>query len=246
MQTLNDIVQDLQPIAEAGFPGCICPVIFLGGCNFTCPYCLNADIVTSSSERRRIPLSDIENYVKDNGEDNILISGGEPCLQPLLGDLIDALKAMGLKVRLSTNGSRHEVLHRMIYKHGVSFVAMDIKTDLYNPLKYKMFMSETDRIETMTSMAILNETVKDKHGLPDGFSFEFRTTLYPPAVGKDEIEKISHQISPQAIWYLQQFRPRRDLLSKEAETMTAHSDEELNELLAIARKTIKSSFVRWP
>ncbi len=247
MHKLDNIIVKMNSIAEAGFPDVMCPVIFLGGCNFKCPYCLNADLVTNPRDRKFIPLSEIEKYVKDNGEEHILISGGEPCLNPDLGDLIDALKKMGLKVRLSSNGSRAEVLHDMIFDHGVSFVALDVKTDLTSSQNWGHFMSEDDRDDAVASVYFLNILLDQdvvKH--MDGFTFEFRTTLYPPLVGWDQIESISKTIHPDSVWYLQQFRPREGLLSPEASSVKPYTTEELDELVKLAQKRVKKTYVRWP
>jgi pyruvate formate lyase activating enzyme len=234
----------MLPIAEAGFPDVMCPVIFLGGCNFKCPYCLNSELVTNPTGDKTIPVDEVIKYCLDNGEESILISGGEPCLQPGLGHLVDLLQSNGISVRLSTNGSRADILEEMIYDHGVSFVAMDIKTDLFNSSKWSMFMDEMERDEVLASMTILN--YHDVKRVAKGFSFEFRTTLYPPAVGEMEIEAISSRINPKAIWYLQQFRPRDGLLSTDASSVTPYTKDEVNFLLAVAKERVSKTFVRWP
>ena len=234
----------------------MCPVIFLAGCNFRCPYCLNADLVFPSADRKPIPLEEIERYVKDNGEEHILISGGEPCLDPGLGPLVDALKAMGLKVRLSTNGSMADVLEDMVFRHGVSFVAMDLKTDINDRSVWGAFMQGDREVENVRrSMGLLHSTLypADSTVYPgtslrpaDGFSFEFRTTLYPPYVGEEEIFQLSFLIDENAVWYLQQFRPREGLLDPAASTVRPFTQGQLDRLLSIARKRVKRTELRWP
>lgn len=247
MQDLDHIIQGLQPIGEAGFPSVICPVIFIGGCNFTCPYCLNADLVKNPKDRKFIPLSEIEKYVKENGEEHILISGGEPCLNPALGDLVDALKKMGLKVRLSTNGSRQHVLYSMIFDYGVSFVAMDIKTNIWYGDKWKKFMTEDERNSVRDSVEILDSTLMgNKEKAPEGFTFEYRTTMYPRAVSREDVMAISETVNKDAIWYLQQFRPREGLLSPEASSVKPYTNEELDKFVNLAKNSLKKTYVRWP
>lgn len=239
----------MQPVAEAGFPSVMCPVIFLEGCNFKCPYCLNADLV-NHGDRKEIPLTEIESYISDNGEDNILISGGEPCLHPALGKLVDIFRGMGVKVRLSTNGSRPGVLEDMIFKHRISFVAMDLKTDLWEEDRWSRVITESDMEGVMASFILMNHIADKSHlscGEPeDDFTFEFRTTLYPPLVGEKEIDRLASMMSRNAVWYLQQFRPREGLLGSESETVSPYCTKAVDHLADVARKKIRNVHVRWP
>ena len=44
-------------------------------------------------------------YVRQTGVQNVTLTGGEPLLQPHIGELITALGALGYRVEIETNGS---------------------------------------------------------------------------------------------------------------------------------------------
>ena len=117
--------------AEAGYPSVIWPVVFVPGCNFRCPYCLNTEVVLDQTNLI-VPLEKIRKHVDDNQEDRILISGGEPTMHPNLGNLIRTFQAMDLKVGISTNGSYPERLKDLVDNFGLCYVAMDIKCGMDN------------------------------------------------------------------------------------------------------------------
>ena len=128
MQSSLPQISKMNEVSEAGFPDIMCPVVFLSRCNFKCPYCLNTELV-SPKEIKSIPISEVLQYVKDNREEHILISGGEPCLHNNICNLVDVFRNSGLRVRLSTNGSFPHTLQKLIFHHSLSFIAMDIKTE---------------------------------------------------------------------------------------------------------------------
>ena len=61
--------------------------------------------------------------------EGVVISGGEPTLQPDLRDFITSCRNMGYKIKLDTNGSRPEILIPLLEDGLVDYVAMDIKAD---------------------------------------------------------------------------------------------------------------------
>ena len=79
------------------------------------------------------------------------------------------------------------------------------------------------------------------------FTFEFRTTLDPRYVDKNAIKAISCLISPNAVWYLQQFRARKGLLGGDYMADVKPYDEEtLNEFVRIAKENVENVRLRWP
>ena len=96
----------------------ICSVVFLGRCNFRCPYCHNKDIVLWPQKLPDLPLQDIRDFISSHGEwlDGIVISGGEPCLDQDLPNLINEFRNLGLKIKLDTNGSQPELLNQLNIK----------------------------------------------------------------------------------------------------------------------------------
>lgn len=91
-----------------GFPqGAWCTFIRLQGCNLNCAWCdapQARDLEVEHSSQLR-SLVDILTVVKQKGNRRVLITGGEPLLQPAVTDLIDELLDQGHQVQVETNGS---------------------------------------------------------------------------------------------------------------------------------------------
>ena len=177
----------LQKSSMIDYPGKISCVVFLTGCNFTCPYCHNPALVKSgaagacamSSEKLFEFLAARRNFLE-----GVVISGGEPTLQRDLPALCGRVKAMGYPVKLDTNGSRPGVLGDLIRRGLVDYLAMDIKTDPsgYFPcIRNKKIGPENLQSSIRQIMA---------SGLP----YEFRTTCMRPLVDETILEGICRLI----------------------------------------------------
>ena len=59
--------------------------------------------------------------------DGVCITGGEPLLQPDIGDVISKVKDMGYAVKLDTNGFYPDRLKELTDSGAVDYVAMDVK-----------------------------------------------------------------------------------------------------------------------
>ena len=77
------------------------PAVFvrLGKCNLACGWC-----DTDYLKFGMMNLSDILGRLKTYTARNIIITGGEPTIQPHLDTLLDALKAEGYFLCIETNG----------------------------------------------------------------------------------------------------------------------------------------------
>jgi hypothetical protein len=70
--------------------------------------------------------------------DGVVVSGGEPTEHPHLREIIAGIRALGLPVKLDTNGTNFEILRELVQGGLVDFVAMDLKAPLekYIPLGF--------------------------------------------------------------------------------------------------------------
>ena len=119
----------IQKTSLLDFPGKVSAVVFTQGCNFFCPYCHNAGLVLC----RDAPLAFTEAATfltkRQKVLEGVVVTGGEPALQSDLEDFCAFCKHLGYAVKLDTNGSRPEVLERLLELKLVDYVAMDIKAD---------------------------------------------------------------------------------------------------------------------
>ena len=88
-----------------------------------------------------------------------------------------------------------------------------------------------------------NEKIKESVDflLSGAVPYEFRTTVVKELHTKDDILKISEEISGAAKWYLQQFVDSGNLIGS---GFSAYLPSELEEFAAAARKNIPETFVR--
>ena len=77
------------------------PAVFvrLGKCNLACSWC-----DTDYLKFGMMSLSGILGRLKNYSARNVIITGGEPTIQPHLAALLDALKAAGYRLCIETNG----------------------------------------------------------------------------------------------------------------------------------------------
>ncbi len=122
------------------WPGKISSVIFVPGCNFRCPFCHNADLV-SRKGFTQIPEKLIFADLKSRKKwiDAVVVTGGEPTLQADLSRFLSRIRRMGLMTMVHTNGTKPEVIEKLIKKKLVDYWAMDLKGDLQNYSNYTNF-----------------------------------------------------------------------------------------------------------
>ena len=163
------------------FPGRVACTVFLGGCNFRCPYCHNSELFDGTAE----PVMDEEELLaflqKRKGIlDGVCITGGEPTLQPGLENLLRRIKEMGYPVKLDTNGYRPEVLKKLVMEGLVDYVAMDIKN---GPDHY----GETVGLSKM-DLSRIEESIRFLTG--GHVDYEFRTTMVAQLHSETSVEQM--------------------------------------------------------
>ncbi len=122
------MIAGLQKMTLLDFPGKVACTVFLAGCNYRCPFCHNAELFTGKVPEMMSEEAFLEFLETRTGLlEGVCVSGGEPTGDPGLEQLLIRIKAMGFAVKLDTNGSRPEVLERLLENKLVDYVAMDVK-----------------------------------------------------------------------------------------------------------------------
>jgi len=183
--------------------GKVACTIYLAGCDFRCPYCHNRDLVLRPNEIEEVDENYIFEYIDENSDflDGVVISGGEPLLNSDLISLIKKLRALGMKIKIDTNGNHPDELEDLIGAGMLDFVAMDIKSSL------------NERYDIVTDTKIdVNNIRRSIHILMNsGIDYEFRTTLAPVFVKESDINAICKEIEGAKRYRLHQFRPKNTL-----------------------------------
>ena len=116
------------------YPGHLASTVFLGKCNFRCPFCHNSMLVLEPQNAEQIDFETVLSHLnkRKNILEGVCITGGEPTLNPKLTDLIRAIKDVGLLVKLDTNGYRPDILEKLFNDNLIDHIAMDIKSSRNN------------------------------------------------------------------------------------------------------------------
>lgn len=217
------------------YPGKVAATVFTGGCNFSCPFCHNGELVTSPGKMETIPIWEIMEFLdKRKGLiDGIVITGGEPTIYPGLRDFILKIKEKGFLVKLDSNGHEPLVLEKLIQENIIDYIAMDIKN---SPEKY----AETAGLKKIDISRIIKSVEIIKNS---GIDYEFRTTVMKEFHNKEDIVKIKDWLGSSKKYVLQNYNPKEGQV--EDIIFTPFSEEELEEFKEILSENIQKVEIRY-
>ena len=222
----------LQKMTLLDFPGHVACTVFLGGCDFRCPFCHNFELVDSSAPAV-MEEEELLSFLKKRGGllDGVAITGGEPCLHPGLPDLLKKIRELGFQVKLDTNGAHPALLSTILEQRLADYVAMDIKNSPENYAR-TVGLQEIDLAPVRESVQLLMAGETD---------YELRTTVVRELHTADDFEKIGSWIAGARRYFLQAFADRDSvpfggLHAPDAETMRAYAE--------IARKYVPDTALR--
>ena len=227
-------IQGLQKLTLLDFPGQVACTVFLGGCNFRCPFCHNASLVLEPGQGPEITQEELLAFLKKRQGvlDGVCVTGGEPLLWPALPELLQKIKALGYQVKLDTNGSRPELLRQLVQEGLVDYVAMDIKAGPQN-YAHVAGVPGFDLTPIEQSVAFLKSGVV-KH--------EFRTTVVAPLHTSRDFGEIGHWLQGEERYFLQGFVDSGALMQNVG--LAAYTKEEMEEFLELVQKNIPHAALR--
>ena len=217
----------LQKTSLLDYPGKISAIIWTVGCNFKCPFCYNPQLVKGEVEL--IDENKIFSFLKKrkNLLEAVSITGGEPLLQQDIVGFTEKLKKMGYLVKIDTNGTFPDRLEKLLDEKLVDYVSMDVKAPLekYNELTgVKVNVSKIKK-----SIEIIKNQASD---------YEFKTTIIPSFLSKEDIVKIAELLKNSKRYYLQQFKNDTPLISEDLRQIKPYPREYLEGII----EQIKSFF----
>ena len=207
------LINGFQKLTILDYPGKVACIVFTPGCNFRCPFCHNASLVTHIDKDTYLDVDEVLSYLKKRQGllDGVVITGGEPLLQDGIEEFIAEIKALGYCVKLDTNGSFPEKLISIVEKGLVDYVAMDIKNS-------KEKYAETIGVDDFNITPIEKSV---EFLLQNKVDFEFRTTIVDGFHTLDDIQDIVVWIKGTHKYFLQNFVDSGDLIKPDLKPVSA-------------------------
>lgn len=180
------------------YPGKIAAVWFVPGCNYDCFYCHNRSLIDGSYQL--LDVGEVWGFLKKRAGllQGLVITGGEPTLQPALTEVIRQAKELGYKIKLDTNGSRPQVVAELLAGKLCDYYAVDYKApaarygEMGGPL--------ADPAATRETIRLLLEHRAD---------FQVRTAVYPQ-LSRDDLVCMAKELPVVPLWVLNPYRmPQR-------------------------------------
>lgn len=212
------MIEGINPISYNDYPKEVSYVIFLGGCNFGCPYCHNASIVDRKNDEIMFfkvidDLIERKNLIKA-----VVITGGEPTIYgDKLISMIETIKGLGFKVKLDTNGTNPSLVKKILDKDIVDYIAMDIK-NVFD--KYAETVGCKVNLEKIKKSIEIIENSK--------ISYEFRTTINKKDHTITDIEEMISYIKDKKRYFIQNYQYSKEQIGNE--DFGSFKAEELNEI----------------
>ena len=215
------------------YPGHIASTVFLGKCNFRCPFCHNSMLVLEPQNAEQIDFETVLSHLnkRKNILEGVCITGGEPTLNPKLTDLIRAIKDVGLLVKLDTNGYRPDILEKLFNDNLIDHIAMDIKSSRNN---YHIACGLNNIDIGIISKSI--NLIKEKSP-----SYEFRTTLVKGIHTDDDLLDIADWIGNVNLYFLQNYTDSENVMKR---IFSAFSDEEMHHFKELIIDKVPNTKIR--
>lgn len=173
----------IQKLSLIDYSGHLSAVVFTQGCNLRCPYCHNPELVLPQCFGARVSEDEIFSFLATRvGKlQAVVVTGGEPTLHADLPEFLAAIKRMGFKTKLDTNGTRPEALQSLFDEKLIDFVAMDIKAPLAR--YHELSGCRVDVLAIRQSLELI---------LSAPVQHQFRTTVDPKRLSKQDCKDIQN------------------------------------------------------
>ncbi len=218
-----------QKTSLIDYPNRVASILFTSGCNMRCPFCHNGDIVHGFSgpfleeDEAMATLLERKKYI-----DSVVVTGGEPTLQPDLVPFMKKLHENGFNIKLDTNGLLPKILKDSIPY--LDYIAMDIKTSLPN---YPLLGAE--------DVSPLPESIDLV--MSSGVDYEFRCTAVPGLVETENIAQMGEMVKGARLFVFQQYRPEKTL-DPSYGNIQPHPDEVIRGFSKIMEDYVETTLTR--
>ncbi|NLN93252.1 MAG: anaerobic ribonucleoside-triphosphate reductase activating protein [Candidatus Hydrogenedens sp.] len=187
-----------QPFSLTDYPGKVAAILFTQGCNFRCPFCHNTELLPLEASPEKIFNSDQALTLLKKRHallDAVVITGGEPTIQPDLYDFLQQVRTLKLKIKLDTNGCNPQFLAMLLDASLVDYVAMDIK-------------APEEKYDLLSGTAVHYPAIKESITLltKSTIPHHFRTTFMQPLLTQNDLDTIRAELPADARYVVQEYQ----------------------------------------
>lgn len=226
------VIHGLQKMTLLDFPGKVACTVFLGWCDFRCPFCHNWELIDGSAPAE-LDDEKLTDFLKKRRGllEGVAITGGEPMLNKDLPELLRKIRKLGYLTKVDTNGNHPEMLREIIDEKLADYIAMDVKN------------SRERYAQTIGLDKFDISNIEKSIGLIMGSSsdYEFRTTCVEELHDEESFREIGEMIQGADRYFIQKFTDRDTV---HFDGLHAPSDDKMRELLDIIRPYVKSAELR--
>jgi pyruvate formate lyase activating enzyme len=235
----------LRKTSLVDFPGKVAAALFFRGCNLRCPWCQNRQLVLPDApDEELLSLEEALCHIEKRRAilGGVALSGGEPTLYASLATLIARIKALGLAVKLDTNGMAPHALEELLRDRETTpdYIALDLKVA---PARYAELGCKVSDTTAREAMAKVSDTtteaathLKESAALirASGILHEFRSLALPDGFFADSDIDALAPLVDDAPWFFRPFQPG-NCLDTAWDELPATSEDACVELAAHAR-----------
>jgi pyruvate formate lyase activating enzyme len=214
---------DITPFSTLDYPQHLAAIFWFAGCNMRCDYCYNRDIVFSKGTLR---CTEALAFLKERIGllDAVVLSGGEATLYNELIPFAKAIKALGFKIKLDTNGTQPHVILALLEASLIDFVSLDYKAP---PSKFETTTHHKNFDAFNESLMLLINSDLD---------FEVRTTVHTDMLDENDINMIIedlHVKNYRGTYYIQNFLYDENTIGKLKQPLKPLDTSKLKSLLHV-------------
>ena len=215
------------------YPGRLAATVFLGGCNFCCPFCHNGPLVIAPEKAGSISEQEILKFLEKRRGilEGVCITGGEPTIYKELPRFLLSVRKLGYQIKLDTNGTNPGMVKKLEREGLIDMVAMDIKAAPDNYIR-------AAGVQNPSMEAVFETADYLLHGQLD---YEFRTTAVKGIHTREDFMQIGKWIKGAKAYFLQSYRESQEVLCPGFESFTR---EELLGFLRILQAEIPNAAIR--
>lgn len=219
----------MVPVTLIDYPGVLACTIFTTLCNFSCPFCHNyKTLVNGELQQENFSENDVLLYLEKRKKliKGVVVSGGEPCIDYGLPEFLERVKELGFLIKLDTNGSKPDMVKKVVEQGLVDYIAMDIKNsfDKYQITAGLISPKEVDEVVTNVKRSI-------DYIMTCGIDYEFRTTVLEDFHTAEDMHKIGSEIYGAKKYYIQQFRDTTEVKTSGLTPLSYHKLYEFRRIM---------------